>query len=200
MLTTTVNAPLPPTAHAWPCGRRRRRAPRESLVERCRRARAAGARRASAASLSLTASRSLDVRSVARGSLRRVRRGARAELGRAAIRDHRLGRNRGAELARTRQSRRSQRAFKIADRNVNRIRRAAASQRSLGRAVGSRMFTPAEYLRRDAPRGRLMSPGKQRARRSKSSIPVPDAYGFELDVCIEVEASSVTCGTDKVFL
>jgi hypothetical protein len=30
--------------------------------------------------------------------------------------------------------------------------------------------------------------------------PGPDAYGFELDVCIEVEAFLVTCGTDEVFL
>ena len=68
------------------------------------------------------------------------------------------------------------------------------------KAVGSRMFTPAEYLPRDAPRERLMSPGETARAEIEVVDPGPDAYGFELDVCIEVEASLVTCGTDKVFL
>jgi predicted Zn finger-like uncharacterized protein len=67
-------------------------------------------------------------------------------------------------------------------------------------AVGSRMFTPAEYLPRDTPRGRLMSPGETARAELEVVDPGPDAYGFELDVCIEVEASLVTCGTDDVFL
>jgi hypothetical protein len=67
-------------------------------------------------------------------------------------------------------------------------------------AVGSRMFAPAEYLPRDMPRGRLMSPGETARAEIEVVDPGPDAYGFELDVCIEVEASLVTCGTDKVFL
>jgi predicted Zn finger-like uncharacterized protein len=67
-------------------------------------------------------------------------------------------------------------------------------------AVGSRMFGPAEYLPRDTPSGRLMSPGETARAEIEVVDPGPDAYGFELDVCIEVEASLVTCGTDKVFL
>jgi hypothetical protein len=67
-------------------------------------------------------------------------------------------------------------------------------------AVGSRMFTPAEYLPSDAPRGRLMSPGETARAEIEVVDPGPDTYGFELDVCIEVEASLVTCGTDEVFL
>jgi predicted Zn finger-like uncharacterized protein len=67
-------------------------------------------------------------------------------------------------------------------------------------AVGSRMFTPAEYLPRDTPHGRLMSPGETARAEIEVVDPGPDAYGFELDVCIEVEASLVTCGTDAVFL
>ena len=67
-------------------------------------------------------------------------------------------------------------------------------------AVGSRMFTPAEYLPRDTPRGRLMSPGETARAELELVDPGPDAYGFELDVCVEVEASLVTCGTDEVFL
>ena len=66
--------------------------------------------------------------------------------------------------------------------------------------VGGRMFTPAEYLPRDAPHERLMSPGETARAELEVVDPGPDAYGFELDVCIEVEASLVTCGTDEVFL
>lgn len=67
-------------------------------------------------------------------------------------------------------------------------------------AVGSRMFSPAEYLPADVPRGRLMSPGETARAEIEVVDPGPDAYGFELDVCIEVEASLVTCGTDEIFL
>ncbi len=67
-------------------------------------------------------------------------------------------------------------------------------------AVGSRMFTPAEYLPLDTPRGRLMSPGETARAEIEVVDPGPDAYGFELDVCIEVEASLITCGADEVFL
>ena len=67
-------------------------------------------------------------------------------------------------------------------------------------AVGSRMFTPAEYLPRDTPHARLMSPGETTRAEIEVVDPGPDAYGFELDVCIEVEASLVTCGNDEVFL
>ena len=66
--------------------------------------------------------------------------------------------------------------------------------------VGSRVFTPAEYLPRDTPHERLMSPGETARAEIEVVDPGPDAYGFELDVCIEVEASLVTCGTDEVFL
>jgi predicted Zn finger-like uncharacterized protein len=67
-------------------------------------------------------------------------------------------------------------------------------------AVSSRVFTPAEYLPSESPRGRLMSPGETARAEIEVVDPGPDAYGFELDVCIEVEASLVTCGTDEVFL
>lgn len=67
-------------------------------------------------------------------------------------------------------------------------------------AVSSRVFTPAEYLPIESPRGRLMSPGETARAEIEVVDPGPDAYGFELDVCIEVEASLLTCGTDEVFL
>jgi predicted Zn finger-like uncharacterized protein len=66
-------------------------------------------------------------------------------------------------------------------------------------AVGSRMFTPDEYLARDTPHDRLMSPGETARAEMEVVDPGPDAYGFELDVCIEVEANKLTCRNDKVF-
>ena len=68
------------------------------------------------------------------------------------------------------------------------------------KAVGSRMFVPDEYLSRDAPRARLMAPGETARAEIEVVDPGPDAYGFELDVCIAVEADRLTCRTDKVFL
>lgn len=67
-------------------------------------------------------------------------------------------------------------------------------------AVRSRLFGPTEYLPSDAPRGRLMSPGETTRAEIEVVDPGRDAYGFELDVCIEVEASLVSCGNDEVFL
>jgi hypothetical protein len=67
-------------------------------------------------------------------------------------------------------------------------------------AVGSRTFAPAEYLPRDTPRGGLMGLGETARAEIEVIDPGPDAYGFELDVCIEVEANVLSCGSDKVFL
>ena len=68
------------------------------------------------------------------------------------------------------------------------------------KAVGSRMFGPDEYLSRDAPHARLMAAGETARAEIEVVDPGPDAYGFELDVCIEVEAQRLTCRADKVFL
>jgi predicted Zn finger-like uncharacterized protein len=65
-------------------------------------------------------------------------------------------------------------------------------------AVGSRVFAPAEYLAA-APR-KLMAPGETTRAELEIVDPGQDAYGFELDVCIEVETHVLSCGTDKVFL
>jgi predicted Zn finger-like uncharacterized protein len=67
-------------------------------------------------------------------------------------------------------------------------------------AVGRRMFTPAEYLPRNAALGRLMAPGETARAELEVVDPGPDAYGFELDVCIEVQPNELSCGNDKVFL
>ncbi|MEO8465873.1 MAG: DUF3426 domain-containing protein [Gammaproteobacteria bacterium] len=68
------------------------------------------------------------------------------------------------------------------------------------KAVGSRTFGPDEYLPHDAPHARLMAVGETTRAEMEVVDPGPDAYGFELDVCIEVEAQRLTCRTDKVFL
>jgi predicted Zn finger-like uncharacterized protein len=65
-------------------------------------------------------------------------------------------------------------------------------------AVGSRVFAPAEYLAA-APR-KLMAPGETTRAELEIVDPGQDAYGFELDVCIEVETHVLSCGSDKVFL
>jgi hypothetical protein len=65
-------------------------------------------------------------------------------------------------------------------------------------AVGSRVFAPREYLA-SASRD-LMAPGETARAEIEVVDPGPDAYGFELDVCIEVETHQLSCGSDKVFL
>jgi predicted Zn finger-like uncharacterized protein len=68
------------------------------------------------------------------------------------------------------------------------------------KAVGSRVFAPSEYLSHDAPHAALMAAGETARAEIELVDPGPDAYGFELDVCIEVEAATLTCRGDKVFL
>jgi predicted Zn finger-like uncharacterized protein len=65
-------------------------------------------------------------------------------------------------------------------------------------AVGSRVFAPTEYLAAE-PR-KLMAPGETTRAEIEIVDPGQDAYGFELDVCIEVETHVLSCGSDKVFL
>jgi predicted Zn finger-like uncharacterized protein len=65
-------------------------------------------------------------------------------------------------------------------------------------AVGGRVFAPTEYLAA-APR-KLMAPGETTRAEIEVVDPGQDAYGFELDVCIEVETHALSCGSDKVFL
>jgi predicted Zn finger-like uncharacterized protein len=65
-------------------------------------------------------------------------------------------------------------------------------------AVGTRVFAPREYLT-PTPRD-LMAPGETARAEIEVVDPGSDAYGFELDVCIEVETHELSCGSDKVFL
>ncbi len=65
-------------------------------------------------------------------------------------------------------------------------------------AVGGRVFAPAEYLAA-APR-KFMAPGETARAQLELVDPGPDAYGFDLDVCVEVETHVLSCRNDKVFL
>jgi predicted Zn finger-like uncharacterized protein len=66
--------------------------------------------------------------------------------------------------------------------------------------VGSRVFRPAEYLATAATANQLMPAGDTAQAQLQVADPGPDAYGFELDVCVEVETDVLTCGNDEVFL
>jgi predicted Zn finger-like uncharacterized protein len=66
--------------------------------------------------------------------------------------------------------------------------------------VGSRIFDPSEYLQAGAAATQMMPPGNTVQAQLDVVDPGPDAYGFELDVCVEVETDVVTCGNDEVFL
>jgi predicted Zn finger-like uncharacterized protein len=64
-------------------------------------------------------------------------------------------------------------------------------------AVGSRMFTPEQYL--VAPRsGSMMNPGQTVEAELVVVDPGSDASGFELAVCIDVE-NGIDCDTDATF-
>ncbi len=64
--------------------------------------------------------------------------------------------------------------------------------------VGSRVFRPTEYL--DAVEvGASMQPGQTARARLRVVDPGEDAYGFELDVCVDAAQGGLRCATDEVF-
>jgi predicted Zn finger-like uncharacterized protein len=65
--------------------------------------------------------------------------------------------------------------------------------------VGSRVFEPREYMTDTSPHAPLMAAGETIEAALNVVDPGPDAYGFELDVCIDANAASLTCATDQVF-
>ncbi|TDJ47998.1 MAG: DUF3426 domain-containing protein [Gammaproteobacteria bacterium] len=65
--------------------------------------------------------------------------------------------------------------------------------------VGSRVFAPAKYLPPDHGADRLMAAGTTVPARLDVVDRNEDAYGFELDVCVEVAAGIVACKADAVF-
>jgi predicted Zn finger-like uncharacterized protein len=68
------------------------------------------------------------------------------------------------------------------------------------KAIASRVFVPAQYLHDSKLAETLMAPGETARAELEVVDPGPDAYGFELDVCVEVETDVLTCGSDEVFL
>lgn len=66
-------------------------------------------------------------------------------------------------------------------------------------AIGSRVFAPHEYLS-DAPSTDALMPSGHTANAALTLVdPGPDAYGFEIDVCIEYGAEQLRCATDRIF-
>jgi hypothetical protein len=66
-------------------------------------------------------------------------------------------------------------------------------------AVGSRIFEPQEYLASGARAQRLMSPGATARAELDVVDPGPDAYGFELDVCVKSGPEHLRCTADAIF-
>lgn len=65
--------------------------------------------------------------------------------------------------------------------------------------VGSRIFEPAEYMAQPPARDALMQAGATTKARLVVVDPGPDAYGFELDVCVRAESQRLRCAADDVF-
>lgn len=64
--------------------------------------------------------------------------------------------------------------------------------------VGSRIFRPSEYLDTRPRHDSMMAAGETAHAVLEVVDPGPDAYGFELDVCIEIDAV-LRCGADQIF-
>ena len=62
--------------------------------------------------------------------------------------------------------------------------------------VGSRMFAPAEYLPADQSWTGLMAAGITIPARLDVADRTEDAYGFELDVCVDSATGGLECGSD----
>ena len=65
--------------------------------------------------------------------------------------------------------------------------------------VDRRLFAPAEYLPTDHSGDRLMAAGTTVPAKLDVVNRTEDAYGFELDVCVEAAAGGVACVSDAVF-
>jgi predicted Zn finger-like uncharacterized protein len=64
--------------------------------------------------------------------------------------------------------------------------------------VSSRVFRPDEYLDGDSASA-MMAPGSTARARLSVVDPGEDAYGFQLDVCIETAQGELRCATDEIF-
>lgn len=63
--------------------------------------------------------------------------------------------------------------------------------------IGTRYFEPTEYL--DAGSGTLIAPGATADARLELLDPGPQAFGFEVDVCVRLGATALRCKADTVF-
>jgi len=67
------------------------------------------------------------------------------------------------------------------------------------KVIGARVFTPEEYLDTPLSGNARIAPGATLSARLELVDPGPDAYGFEVDVCIPVDSQSMRCKSDAVF-
>jgi len=67
------------------------------------------------------------------------------------------------------------------------------------KVIGARVFTPEEYLGAPLSRNARIAPGATLSAQLELVDPGPDAYGFEVDVCIPVDSQSMRCKSDAVF-
>ncbi|HEX6996011.1 MAG TPA: zinc-ribbon and DUF3426 domain-containing protein [Gammaproteobacteria bacterium] len=65
--------------------------------------------------------------------------------------------------------------------------------------LGSRVFAPAQYLPPGAAVDRAMIAGQIAVARLAIVDPGPQAYGFEVDVCVDAESGALRCAADEVF-
>ena len=65
--------------------------------------------------------------------------------------------------------------------------------------VGSRVFEPVEYLGSGVTANAFMAAGETIPADLAVVDPGQDAYGFELDICLETGAGRVGCAADRVF-
>jgi len=65
--------------------------------------------------------------------------------------------------------------------------------------LGRRVFSPAEYLPQGAVVHRSMTAGQTALAELAIVDPGPQAYGFELDVCVAAQAGALRCAADEIF-
>ncbi len=65
--------------------------------------------------------------------------------------------------------------------------------------IGSRYFEPGEYLADRASSTRVLEPESVADIRLELLDPGPGAYGFEVDLCVEVSDQTLRCKSDRVF-
>jgi predicted Zn finger-like uncharacterized protein len=67
------------------------------------------------------------------------------------------------------------------------------------KALGTRMFEPSEYLPGSGSRRAVLRPGASAEVKLNLVDPGPDAYGFQVDVCVPAGRTQVRCKADAVF-